>query len=197
MSEATSTRKRAVANHTLLLLPPLHFLLKKTLHLSRKCAVWCVFVLVLVFIVGVQRGISYVSLETPDEEYEHYVVSQYCSCSKKKKKHGVNIRWWRRRAWRSKPCFSRSLVCPAGRFRRGSNLKTHLKNSERSLKTPKKRGVNVPPRSNARHNAHTGRRSRLSWSCTYVGFQFFNQTCPNTGNQQAKPIPLKMNAQCW
>ena len=35
--------------------------------------------------VGVQRGVSYVSLETPDEEYEHYVVSQYCSCSAKKR----------------------------------------------------------------------------------------------------------------
>ena len=58
--------------------------------------------------VGVQRGFSYVSLETPDEEYEHYVVSQYCSCSEKKR--GVNIRWWRRRAWRSKPSFSISLV---------------------------------------------------------------------------------------
>ena len=45
--------------------------------------------------VGVQRGISYVSLDTPDEEYEHHVVSQYCSCTEPKKR-GVK-RWWRRR----------------------------------------------------------------------------------------------------
>ena len=53
----------------------------------------------------------------------------------------------------------------------------------------KEAGVNVPPRSNARHNVHTGRRSRLSWTCTYVGSIFSTKQGRTLATSKPNPFP--------